>query len=152
MGISKDNLWHGFPDIEDNYVMLDPIKLTITTPGIDDGGAMDDWGIPTSILTNYLINHNMRVRKDDLSFLMLNSLGTTRAKQGTLLAAMLKFKEDFDANKCLCAVFPELVKPIRKPTTASDCAITAWRCTAGSKSTKCSTRCRRHSRSYRIRR
>lgn len=29
---SKDNLWHGFPDIEDNYVMLDPIKLTITTP------------------------------------------------------------------------------------------------------------------------
>ena len=107
---SKDNLWHGFPDIEDNYVMLDPIKLTITTPGIDDGGAMDDWGIPASILTNYLINHNIVCEKTDYySFLMLNSLGTTRAKQGTLLAAMLKFKEDFDANKCLCAVFPELV-------------------------------------------
>ena len=103
--------WHGFEGIEENYVMLDPIKLTITTPGINAAGGMDDRGIPASILTNYLIGHNIVCEKTDYySFLMLNSLGTTRAKQGTLLAALLKFKADYDENKPLCALFPELVE------------------------------------------
>lgn len=109
--MSADNNWHGFDDIEPDYVMLDPIKLTITTPGIDDAGVMADWGIPASILTNYLIDHNIVCEKTDYySFLMLNSLGTTRAKQGTLLAELLKFKEAFDANLPLEQVFPGLVK------------------------------------------
>ena len=42
---SKNN-WHGFEDMEENYVMLDPIKLTFITLGIDDQGNMDDEGIP----------------------------------------------------------------------------------------------------------
>ncbi len=109
--MSQDNNWHGFDDIEPNYVMLDPIKLTITTPGIDDRGEMGDWGIPASILTNYLIDHNIVCEKTDYySFLMLNSLGTTRAKQGTLLAELMKFKEHYDANASLAQVLPELVK------------------------------------------
>ena len=41
---------------------------------------------------------------------MLNSLGTTRAKQGTLLAELMKFKEHYDANASLAQVLPELVK------------------------------------------
>ena len=61
--MSADNNWHGFDDIEPDYVMLDPIKLTITTPGIDDAGVMADWGIPASILTNYLIDHNIVCEK-----------------------------------------------------------------------------------------
>lgn len=48
---------------------------------------MQPTGIPASIVTNYLISHNIVCEKTDYySFLMLNSLGTTRAKQGTLLA------------------------------------------------------------------
>ena len=109
--LHKGDAWHGFEDIEENYVMLDPIKLTILTPGLTESGEMTEKGIPASILTNYLIGHNIVCEKTDYySFLMLNSLGTTRAKQGTLLAAMLKFKADYDANKPLCCVFPELVK------------------------------------------
>ncbi len=107
---SRDNNWHGFEDIEDNYVMLDPIKLTITTPGLRDDGTMDKTGIPASVLTNYLILHNIVCEKTDYySFLMLNSLGTTKAKQGTLLAEMLKFKQHYDANTPLSEVFPDLV-------------------------------------------
>ena len=103
--------WHGFEDIENNYVMLDPIKLTILTPGLNDDGTMEKCGIPASIVTNYLIAHNIVCEKTDYySFLMLNSLGTTRAKQGTLLAALLKFKADYDANTPMAAVFPELVE------------------------------------------
>lgn len=40
---SADN-WHGFEGIEENYVMLDPIKLTFTTPGIADDGTMQPTG------------------------------------------------------------------------------------------------------------
>ncbi len=107
--MSKDNPWHGFEDIEEDYVMLDPIKLTITTPGVSEDGKMESWGIPASIVTNYLILNNIVCEKTDYySFLMLNSLGTTRAKQGTLLAALLKFKELFDANAPMTEVFPDL--------------------------------------------
>ena len=106
---SGDN-WHGFDDIEPDYVMLDPIKLTITTPGLEDDGSMGDWGIPASILTDWLIDNSIVCEKTDYySFLMLNSLGTTRAKQGTLLAALLKFKRLFDENAPLAGVLPELV-------------------------------------------
>ena len=109
--LHKNDPWHGFEDIEDDYVMLDPIKLTILTPGLTESGELEKTGIPASIVTNYLIGHNIVCEKTDYySFLMLNSLGTTRAKQGTLLAALLKFKADYDANKPLCCVFPELVE------------------------------------------
>jgi len=108
--MSKDNPWHGFQDIEDDYAMLDPIKLTITTPGIDDQGIMAEEGIPASIVSNYLIDKGIVCEKTDYySFLLLNSLGTTRGKQGTLLAELLKFKELYDRNAMLSEVFPEMV-------------------------------------------
>ena len=107
---SKDN-WHGFEDIEDEYAMLDPIKLTFTTPGLLADGTMEEEGIPASIVTDYLINHGIVCEKTDYySFLMLNSIGTNKAKQGSLLAGLLKFKEVYDANLPLDIVLPELVK------------------------------------------
>lgn len=32
--LHPNDAWHGFGDIEDGYCMLDPIKVSITTPGI----------------------------------------------------------------------------------------------------------------------
>lgn len=107
---SKDD-WHGFDDIEDNYAMLDPIKLTFTTPGLKENGEMLEEGIPAAIVTNYLINHGIVCEKTDYySFLLLNSMGTTKAKQGSLLAGLLKFKEVYDDNALLSIVQPDLVK------------------------------------------
>ncbi len=123
---AKDD-WHGFKDIEDDYVMLDPIKLTILTPGIDnDGKLLTHGGIPASIVSNYLIKHNIVCEKTDYySFLLLNSLGTTRAKQGSLLAALFEFKKLYDAGTPLEMVFPELVKSYperyRNETLKSHC-------------------------------
>lgn len=109
--MSKDNPWHGFEDMEDDYAMVDPIKLTFTTPGIDNNGVMADEGIPATVVTNYLIDRGMVCEKTDYySFLMLNSLGTTKGKQGTLLAELLKFKQMYDRNINLEDVFPDLVK------------------------------------------
>lgn len=107
--MSKNNSWHGFEDMEDDYAMLDPIKLTFTTPGIDDEGNMADEGIPAGIVTNYLIDKGIVCEKTDYySFLLLHSLGTTKGKQGTLLAELFKFKELYDRNAPLREVFPEL--------------------------------------------
>lgn len=108
--MSAENDWHGFSNMEENYAMLDPIKLTFTTPGIDDHGRMQDEGIPASVVTEYLIGEGIVCEKTDYySFLLLNSLGTTEAKQGTLLSALLRFKDLYDADTPLCNVFPKLV-------------------------------------------
>ncbi|CAM3621007.1 Orn/Lys/Arg decarboxylase N-terminal domain-containing protein [Parendozoicomonas haliclonae] len=107
---SKDN-WHGFEDMEEDYAMLDPIKLTFMTPGLDEHGNMQDDGIPASIVTDYLINHGIVCEKTDYySFLLLNSLGTTKAKQCSLLTALLHFKELYDRNARLDEALPELAK------------------------------------------
>ncbi len=108
--LSRSNNWHGFDDIEPGFVMLDPIKLTFTTPGIDEKGRMAAEGIPASVVTDYLIGHGIVVEKTDYySFLLLNSLGTTEAKQGTLLSALLGFKQLYDENRPLAEALPRLV-------------------------------------------
>ncbi len=109
--MSDKNNWHGFENIEEDYVMLDPIKLTFTMPGIDDKGELQENGIPASVVTNYLINNGIVCEKSDYySFLLLNSLGTTRGKQGDLITQLLKFKRLYDQNIALDKVFPSLVK------------------------------------------
>ncbi|MBS3809361.1 MAG: hypothetical protein KGY38_04320 [Desulfobacterales bacterium] len=109
--LGADDNWHGFEDIEDNYVMLDPIKLTFTTPGLYEDGTMEEEGIPASVVTNYLINHGIVCEKTDYySFLLLNSIGTTKAKQGSFLSGLLKFKELYGKNVSLKFVQPDLVR------------------------------------------
>ena len=108
---SQKNNWHGFDQMEDNYAMLDPIKLTFITPGLDDAGNLDDDGIPASIVTDYLIKHGIVCEKTDYySFLLLNSIGTTKAKQCSLLSALLKFKALYDSNAPLEQALPQLVQ------------------------------------------
>ncbi|PSB85951.1 arginine decarboxylase, partial [Photobacterium damselae subsp. damselae] len=37
--------WHGFDDIDDDWCMLDPIKVSLLTPGLDDKGQFLDKGV-----------------------------------------------------------------------------------------------------------
>jgi len=109
--LSSRHNWHGFEDMEDDYIMLDPIKLTFTTPGLDDNGKMADTGIPASIVSDFLIDKGIVCEKSDYySFLLLNSLGTTGAKQSVLLSAMFEFKAVYDNNTLLSQVFPKLME------------------------------------------
>ncbi len=109
--LSAKDKWHGFDDIEDNFILLDPIKLTFLTPGVDKNGDYLDNGIPAGIVTDYLINKGIVVEKTDTySFLMLHSFGTTRGKHGELLSTLIDFKSDYDRNTSLKEVFPNLLK------------------------------------------
>ena len=101
--------WHGFSDLEDDYCMLDPIKVSIVTPGVADKGGLDKRGIPASLVTKYLSIHGVEVEKTtDFTILVLFSMGITKGKWGTLLNALLDFKRDYDSNAPLAQALPQL--------------------------------------------
>lgn len=103
--------WHGFPGLIDGYTLLDPIKVTILTPGIDCEGEMKEWGIPACIVSRYLRNKGIVVEKTGhYSFLILYTIGITKGKSGTLLSLLFDFKRHFDKNSPLDEVFPELTE------------------------------------------
>lgn len=103
--------WHGFGDLEDNYCMLDPIKVTVTTPGMTREGKLDSWGIPASVLTAYLDNAGIVAEKtQDFTILFLFSIGITKGKWGTLVNTILRFKEDYDSNTPLEESMPSLLE------------------------------------------
>jgi arginine decarboxylase len=102
--------WHGFPDLTDGYCLLDPIKVTLTCPGIDATGAVEEWGIPARVLTAYLATRHIVVEKtDSYTTLVLFSMGITKGKWGTLLDALMDFKALYDKDVPLDRVLPALV-------------------------------------------
>ena len=104
--------WHGFGNLAENFNMLDPIKATIITPGLDvDGDFADDIGIPAAIVTKYLAEHGVIVEKCGLySFFIMFTIGITKGRWNTLVTALQQFKDDYDRNHPLWKVLPEFVQ------------------------------------------
>ena len=103
--------WHGFNDLADGYCMLDPIKVTLLTPGIDSRGTMATWGIPAELVSRFLGTRGIVVEKTgDYTLLFLFSIGITRGKWGTLVDALFDFKSLYDEDASLRDVFPDLVR------------------------------------------
>ncbi len=100
--------WHGF-DLEDDYCMLDPIKVSVVTPGVNLDGSVAERGFPATLLTAYLDARGIVVEKtSDYAILFLFSLGITNAKWSTLIHALLAFKRDYDANLPLAETIPSV--------------------------------------------
>ena len=74
--------WHGFGNLAEGFNMLDPIKATIITPGLDvDGDFSDEFGIPAAIVTKYLAEHGVIVEKTGLySFFIMFTIGITKGR------------------------------------------------------------------------
>jgi arginine/lysine/ornithine decarboxylase len=90
--------------------MLDPIKVSVVTPGVSDDGGLDSHGIPATLVTAYLHQRGVEVEKTtDFTILFLFSIGITKGKWGTLLNVLLDFKRDYDANAALAEVLPQIV-------------------------------------------
>jgi lysine decarboxylase/arginine decarboxylase len=91
--------------------MLDPIKVTILTPGIGDDGTLDDWGIPAAIVSRFLWRRGIVVEKTGTySFLVLFSIAVTKGKSGSLVAELFTLKELYDTDARLKDVFPDLAE------------------------------------------
>jgi arginine decarboxylase len=103
--------WHGFGNLAEGFNLLDPIKATVITPGLDvDGDFADGIGIPAAIVTKYLAEHGVIVEKCGLySFFIMFTIGITKGRWNTLVTALQQFKDDYDKNQPLWKVLPEFV-------------------------------------------
>ena len=107
-GAANASKWHGFGDLADGFNMLDPIKSTIVTPGLNLDGKFGKTGIPASIVTKYLAEHGVVVEKTGLySFFILFTIGITKGRWNTLLAALQQFKDDYEKNQPMWRILPE---------------------------------------------
>ena len=114
-GTGKTSKWHGFGKLADGFNMLDPIKATIVTPGLDLDGKFDNAGIPASIVTKFLAEHGVIVEKTGLySFFIMFTIGITKGRWNSLLTALQQFKDDYDRNQPMWRILPEFCQKYKK--------------------------------------
>jgi arginine/lysine/ornithine decarboxylase len=100
--------WHGFGNLAEGFNLLDPIKCTIITPGLDMSGKFAPTGIPAAIVTKFLVEHGVVVEKTGLySFFIMFTIGITKGRWNTLVTALQQFKDDFDRNQPMWKIMPE---------------------------------------------
>jgi len=110
-GEARTAKWHGFGNLAEGFNMLDPIKSTIVTPGLDLNGKFAKTGIPASIVTKFLAEHGVIVEKTGLySFFIMFTIGITKGRWNTLLTALQQFKDDYDRNQPMWRILPEFAK------------------------------------------
>ena len=106
--IRAEENWHGFGKLAPGFNMLDPIKATIVTPGLDLSGQFGETGIPASIVTKYLAEHGVIIEKCGLySFFIMFTIGITKGRWNTLVTALQQFKDDYDRNMPMWRVMPQ---------------------------------------------
>jgi arginine decarboxylase len=107
--LKPKDTWHGFQGLAANHVLVDPIKVTILTPGMSADGAMKKSGIPAAVVVKFLSGRRIEIEKTGLySFLVLFSMGTTKGKWSTLITEFINFKDLYDANAPLKRALPLL--------------------------------------------
>jgi arginine/lysine/ornithine decarboxylase len=102
--------WHGYTGYSDGYAMVDPNKLTLLTPGINrQTGEYLDFGVPATVVANYLREQRVIPEKCDLnSILFLMTPAEDESKLNTLIAKLVKFKDLWDRDVSLDQVLPTL--------------------------------------------
>ena len=109
--LNPKHRWHGFEGLAENHVLVDPIKVTILTPGLSANGSMQAHGIPAAVVTKFLSSRRIEIEKTGLySFLVLFSMGITKGKWSTLVTELLNFKDLYDANAPLKRALPALAE------------------------------------------
>jgi len=101
--------WHGFDEIADDWCMLDPIKVSILSPGMGEDGKLEKNGVPAALVNAWFNRFGIvPTRVTDFQVMFLFSIGITRGKWGTLLANLLAFKRAYDENRPLAEALPEV--------------------------------------------
>ncbi len=108
--MSQDDDWHGFRKMSSGEAMIDPLKITVKTPGIDVKNAKyEETGIPGAVVAEFLMeNHIIRAKNDLNSLLFLLTPGDSQEELDTLLDAFLKFEKYYDEDALVKDVLPFL--------------------------------------------
>ncbi len=104
--------WHGFAGYARDQYLIDPCKLLLTTPGIDAAsGEYAPFGIPATILANYLRENGIVPEKCDLnSILFLLTPAESAEKMAHLVAMLAQFEQHVKEDALLCDVLPTVYR------------------------------------------
>ncbi|WP_075183143.1 ornithine decarboxylase [Pantoea sp. 1.19] len=102
--------WHGFAGYAPDQYLVDPCKLLLTTPGIVAGnGEYSAFGIPATILANYLRENGIVPEKCDLnSILFLLTPAESEEKMAQLVAMLKQFEQHIEQDTPLSEVLPSV--------------------------------------------
>ncbi len=108
--LSPKETWHGFSGYDEGQYRIDPMKLLLTTKGIDAAtGAYEEFGIPGAVLAEFLRENGIIPEKSDLhDILFLLTPAETEEKMKRLMAALLRFETLADEDAPLAEALPEL--------------------------------------------
>ena len=107
--IAPGEAWHGFSDADSDHMFLDPIKVTILTPGMSEQGEMADDGIPAALVAKFLDERGVVVEKTGpYNLLFLFSIGIDKTKAMSLLRGLTEFKRAYDLNLRVKNMLPDL--------------------------------------------
>ena len=104
--------WHAFEGYAEHQYFIDPCKLLLTTPGINARtGEYDDFGVPATILANFLRENGIVPEKCDLnSILFLLTPAEDMGKLQQLIAQLVRFEKLLETDAPLKEVLPSLYK------------------------------------------
>ncbi|MCC3747939.1 ornithine decarboxylase SpeF [Rouxiella badensis] len=104
--------WHAFTGYAEKQYFVDPCKLLLTTPGIDaSSGKYTEFGIPATILANYLRENGIVPEKCDLnSILFLLTPAETPAKMQHLVQEIARFERYIAEDALLSEVLPTVYR------------------------------------------
>lgn len=102
--------WHSFEGYGENQYFVDPNKFMLTTPGINvETGEYEEFGIPATILANYLRDHRVVPEKNDLnSILFLLTPAESTSKMKGLVDHLVRFENLIKEDASLSEVLPKL--------------------------------------------
>ncbi len=108
--MGPEQAWHGFRGLQPGYAMLDPTKVSLVCPGLDDGGQSADFGVPAGLVARFLRERGVVVEKTGFyTVLALFSIGVTESKSSALLAELLEFKRLLDRDAPISEAIPSLL-------------------------------------------
>jgi arginine decarboxylase len=101
--------WHGFDNIVDDWCMLDPVKVSILSPGMGEDGKLEKTGVPAALVNAWFNRFGIvPTRVTDFQVMFLFSIGISKGKWATLLTNLLAFKRAYDSNTRLSECLPEI--------------------------------------------
>jgi arginine decarboxylase len=112
---SWSNHWHGFRNIDPDFNMLDPIKATVMTPGLNLNGKLNQKGVPASVVAAYLAENGVVAEKVGLySFFIMFTVGITKGRWHNSIATLQNFKEAYEKNQPVTRVLPKFCQKYQK--------------------------------------
>ncbi|MEE8731531.1 MAG: lysine decarboxylase LdcC [Rahnella inusitata] len=107
--LNPDDNWHGFANADTDHMYLDPIKVTILTPGMNEMGKLEEEGIPAALVAKFLDERGVVVEKTGpYNLLFLFSIGIDKTKSMSVMRGLTDFKRSYDLNLRVKNMLPDL--------------------------------------------